>query len=376
MMRVNLFMGGSIVIQKTGRILFIMAAFSLIFSGLAGCGDKKAETAKPVMAPSPNEIVETKAAPSGAGKEEGEVPKTGDPAGVAVEVDGVKMTNAQLDADIKKRMDAFKDEISPDKLEQARAEIRKSLVDDFVLRTLLSKEVKAKNVTVTDREVEKILDGMKSQMPPGMTLDDLVKMNKIDLAKMKGEIALNIKINKLVEQELGGKGKVDEKEIGEFYEKNLDKFKKPETVHARHILISKSPEDNEKSLTDKKAKAEDLRGKLQKGADFADLAAKNSDCPSKENGGDLGTFTRGQMVKAFEDAAFSQEKNAIGPIVETDFGFHIVQVIDHQPPATQKLDEDAKKKIRTYLESQKRQAAFDQIVKRLKTVANIVIYGK
>ncbi|MDD4998509.1 MAG: hypothetical protein PHI99_10195, partial [Syntrophales bacterium] len=64
------------------------------------------------------------------------------------------------------------------------------------------------------------------------------------------------------------------------------------------------------------------------------------------------------------------------PIVETDFGFHIVQVIDHQPPATQKLDEDAKKKIRTYLESQKRQAAFDQIVKRLKTVANIVIYGK
>jgi len=369
-------MGGSIVIQKTGRILFIMAAFSLIFSGLAGCGDKKAETAKPVMASSPTEIEETKAAPSGSGKEEGEAPKTGDPAGVAVEVDGVKMTNAQLDADIKKRMDAFKDEISPDKLEQARAEIRKSLVDDFVLRTLLSKEVKAKNVTVTDREVEKILDGMKSQMPPGMTLDDLVKMNKIDLAKMKGEIALNIRINKLVEQELGGKGKVDEKEIGEFYEKNLDKFKKSETVHARHILISKSPEDNEKSLTDKKAKAEDLRGKLQKGADFADLAAKNSDCPSKENGGDLGTFTRGQMVKAFEDAAFSQEKNAIGPIVETDFGFHIVQVIDHQPPATQKLDEDAKKKIRTYLESQKRQAAFDQIVKRLKTVANIVIYGK
>mgnify|MGYP000860503474 FL=1 len=364
------------MIQKTGRILFIMAAFSLIFSGLAGCGDKKAETAKPVMASSPTEIEETKAAPSGSGKEEGEAPKTGDPAGVAVEVDGVKMTNAQLDADIKKRMDAFKDEISPDKLEQARAEIRKSLVDDFVLRTLLSKEVKAKNVTVTDREVEKILDGMKSQMPPGMTLDDLVKMNKIDLAKMKGEIALNIRINKLVEQELGGKGKVDEKEIGEFYEKNLDKFKKPETVHARHILISKSPEDNEKSLTDKKAKAEDLRGKLQKGADFADLAAKNSDCPSKENGGDLGTFTRGQMVKAFEDAAFSQEKNAIGPIVETDFGFHIVQVIDHQPPATQKLDEDAKKKIRTYLESQKRQAAFDQIVKRLKTVANIVIYGK
>ena len=80
------------------------------------------------------------------------------------------------------------------------------------------------------------------------------------------------------------------------------------------------------------------------------------------------------MVKAFEDAAFPQEKNATvhrGRQTLLYCSGH-----DHQPPATQKLDEDAKKKIRTYLESQKRQAAFDQIVKRLKTVANIVIYGK
>jgi peptidyl-prolyl cis-trans isomerase C len=140
--------------------------------------------------------------------------------------------------------------------------------------------------------------------------------------------------------------------------------------------VSKVPEDTEKNLTDKKAKAEDLRKKLQGGADFAKLAAENSDCPSKQAGGDLGTFARGQMVKPFEDAAFSQEKNAIGPVVETDFGFHIIQVLDHQASQVQKLDADTKKRISAFLEGQKRKAAFDAKVKQLKGAANIVVYGK
>jgi len=119
-----------------------------------------------------------------------------------------------------------------------------------------------------------------------------------------------------------------------------------------------------------------VRKKLLGGADFADLAAKNSDCPSKQAGGDLGTFARGQMAKPFEDAAFSQKKNAIGPVVETNFGFHIIQVLDHQASQVVKLDKDTKQRINAYLEGQKRQGAFDGIVKRLKAAANIVIYGK
>ena len=220
------------------------------------------------------------------------------------------------------------------------------------------------------------MDEMKSQLPAGVTMEDLVKKNQIDMAKMREDIGMNIKINKLIDQAPGGKIKIAEKEITDFYEKNKDKFTKPESVHARHILVSKTPEDKEKSLAEKKAKAEDLRKKLLGGADFADLAAKNSDCPSKQAGGDLGTFNRGQMVKPFEDAAFSQEKNAIGPVVETDFGFHIIQVLDHQPAQVMKLDAEMKQKIGTYLEGQKRKEAFDGMAKRLKASANIVVYGK
>jgi peptidyl-prolyl cis-trans isomerase C len=366
------------VIQKIGRCIMIVTACSLILGMTVGCGSKeeKAKTAKPVMAPGPAEITTVppdvptavQAAPVA------EIPA--DTAGIAVEVEGVKMTKTQLNKEMQKKLTMFKGQIPPDSLEQAKADIRKGLVDDFVLRTLLSREVAIKKVTATEKEIAEVMGAMKSQLPAGVTMDELMKKNQIDAAKMRDEIAMNIKINKLVEQALGGKVKITEKESTEFYEKNKDKFMKPETVHARHILVTRVPEDTEKIRADKKAKAEDLRKKLLEGADFADLAAKNSDCPSKQAGGDLGTFARGQMVKPFEDAAFSQEKNAIGPVVETDFGFHIIQVLDHQAPELMKLDADTKKKINTYLEGQKRQAAFDGMAKRLKAAANIVVYGK
>jgi len=377
------------VIQKISRYIMIVMVCSLILGMTVGCGSKeeKAKTAKPVIAPGPAETavapasappVTQAAAPVGAlPAVQPVVPgKKADDAGIAVEVDGVKMTKAQLNAELKKRLAMVKGQIPAESLEQAKAEIRKGLVDDFVLRTLLSREVVVKKVMATEKEIATVMEEMKSQLPAGVTMDELMKKNQIDIAKIRDEIGMNIKINRLIEQALGGKIKITDKETADFYEKNTDKFTKPETVHARHILVSRVPEDTEKNLTDKKARAEDLRKKLLGGADFADLAAKNSDCPSKQAGGDLGTFTRGQMVKSFEDAAFSQQKNAIGPVVETNFGFHIIQVLDHQPSHVVKLDKDTKQRINTYLESEKRQGAFDGMVKRLKAAANIVVYGK
>ena len=377
------------MIQKIGRYIMIVTACSLILGMTVGCGSKeeKVKTVKPVMAPGPAETAAAPAAVPTAVQEAAPVAalpavhpavpeKKADAAGVAVEVDGVKMTKAQLNTELQKRLAMLKGQIPADKLENAKAEIRKGLVDEFVMSTLLNKEVAAKKVTATEKEIAAVMEEMKSQLPAGVTMDELIKKNRIDAAKMRDDIGMNIKINKLIEKALGGKIKITDKETTDFYEKNKDKFTKPETVHARHILVSKVPADTEKNLTDKKAKAEDLRKKLLGGADFADLAAKNSDCPSKQAGGDLGTFARGQMVKPFEDAAFSQEKNAIGPVVETDFGFHIIQVLDHQASQVVKLDADTKKRINAYLENEKRKSAFDGVVKGLKAAANIVVYGK
>lgn len=104
-----------------------------------------------------------------------------------------------------------------------------------------------------------------------------------------------------------------------------------QSVRARHILVV-IPWDTSNKIRDEKfAKAQRIRQSLLDGEDFAEIARRESDDPSaSSNGGDLGFFSRGRMVKAFEDAAFQQTVGQIGPIVETVFGFHIIQVLDRR----------------------------------------------
>ena len=361
--------------KRTGMHYFIMTAAILAIFIVVGCEsqDKKAATAgKPVIAPGPA----GSEAPAAALTMIPAAPSAGAGPGIAVEVDGEKLTTGKLDQDMQKQLEGMKGKIPAANLENAQAEIRRSLIDEFVVRTLIDKEMTKRKITAGDKEITEVLDALKAQLPAGMTMDELQKKNKINAAKMREEIGLNIRMNKLVMAELGGKTKVTDKEIDDFYKQNQDKFKQPESVHARHVLVAKAPEDTDKVRAGKKAKADELRKKLVAGADFADVAAKSSDCPSKQNGGDLGTFSRGQMVKPFEDAAFSQKAKEIGPVVETEFGFHIIQVLEHQSAQVAKLDGATKKQISDFLERQKQQTAFEGLVKRLKAGANILVYGK
>jgi parvulin-like peptidyl-prolyl isomerase len=101
-------------------------------------------------------------------------------------------------------------------------------------------------------------------------------------------------------------------------------------VHAAHILImyegaTRAGADVDRTKEEALKLAQDLHTKLENGADFSQLAGEYSDCPSSARGGDLGIFGKGQMVKPFEDAAFSLEKGEISDIVETQFGYHIIK---------------------------------------------------
>ena len=294
---------------------------------------------------------------------------------IAVEVDGIKMTKGELNRRLEQKMGQVKSQIPPEQMQQARMQIRRNVIDEFVNVTLLKKEIAAKKITATEKEISSVIDKMKGSMPKGKTFDQFLKQNNIEMAKLRDEIETNIKIEKLIVKEAGGKLNVTDKETSDFYNKNKTMFLKPESVHARHILVAKAAKDTEKAQAEKRAKAEDIRKKLVAGEDFAGLAAKYSDCPSKQNGGDLGTFTRGQMVKPFEDAAFSQAPKAIGPIVVTDFGHHIIQVLEHNIAQTLKLDAEMKKRIAGFLERKKQEEAFGKLIKRLKADADIVISG-
>jgi peptidyl-prolyl cis-trans isomerase D len=121
---------------------------------------------------------------------------------------------------------------------------------------------------------------------------------------------------------------VAEKEILDFYELNQESFKNPKQIKARHILLKLSPNATESETSEAKEKARSLLKRLKDGEDFETLAKKYSQGPSASKGGDLGYFTRGKMVKPFEELAFSLKKGELGGPVKTKFGWHIIRVDD------------------------------------------------
>ena len=268
----------------------------------------------------------------------------------------------------------MKKQMPADRLEQAKENARRQVLSDFTAKTLLTNEVKRLNISASDAEVKEAEAQVKKDLPKGTTIEDLMKKNKITKEQMQEDLRFRIKISKLVMMQMSGKSKPTDKEINEFYQKNKDKFKVPEAVHVRHILVAKAPGDDEKIKAEKKAKVEDLRRQLLAGANCAERAKRNSDCPSKETGGDLGVFARGEMVKEFENAAFSQEVNAIGPVVETEYGFHIIQVLERHAPKVLDIDARMKGNISTFLVQQKQQETFDAILKKLRAKAKITVY--
>lgn len=177
-------------------------------------------------------------------------------------------------------------------------------------------------------------------------------------------------ITNFVEKSIIPTVKVSEEDARKFYDQNPDKFTRPETVKASHILVGV---DEKATADEKKAareKAEKLRKELAGGADFAALAKGNSTCPSSQQGGDLGYFGKGQMVPAFEKAAFALKPGEISDVVETQFGFHIIKLTDKK--AAEKVDfKEAQPRIEEFLKNQKVGSAVNDYLTEARKTAKI-----
>jgi len=123
-----------------------------------------------------------------------------------------------------------------------------------------------------------------------------------------------------------------------YYQSHIDQYKLEDRAHVAHILF-KTVGMTDAEAAEVKKKAEDVLNKAKHGGNFADLAKQYSEDTTKDKGGDLGWIVRGQTVPEFEAAAFSLPKGSISDLVKTQYGFHIIQVIDRETARTQTLDE-------------------------------------
>jgi peptidyl-prolyl cis-trans isomerase C len=288
-------------------------------------------------------------------------------------VNGVKISKKEYDREINLQLQTASQrgrQIPEAMLPKLKADILNNLID----RELLYQESQKKNISVKAEEVDLQIKTIKDRFANQEEFEKTIAEMGLTEADIKSEIEHNMAIRDLIDTQVIDKITISESETKAYYDENPSFFKKPEQVKASHILIKVAPDATDMQKAQKRIEIAKIQQKVKDGQDFATLAKEYSEGPSNENGGDLGYFGRGQMVKPFDDAVFALNPGQVSDIVETKFGYHIIKVFDKKPETimayadikdrlaqhlkSQRVDQEAK----TYIESLKKEAKIEKFI--------------
>jgi peptidyl-prolyl cis-trans isomerase C len=284
-------------------------------------------------------------------------------------VNGTPISRAELDRTVKTLLaqNRVPANLPPELMHEAEA----SALEQLTSTELLYQQAAKLKLPDLDQLVAQQMAQEKERFPSQEEFEASVKSVGMTMDEVRDFTRKQIVINKFVEERFASKEMVSESEARKFYDDNVDKyFKKGERVRASHILIgtdkAASPDEKLKA----KEKIEAILKRVQGGEDFAELARKESTCPSAKRGGDLGLFGKGRMVPSFEKAAFAMKPGEVSGVVETLYGYHIIKVTEKLPPTTEKF-EDVKGKITEYLKAEKIKKAVAAYLEELRGKAKI-----
>lgn len=249
--------------------------------------------------------------------------------------------------------------------------LKENLIRKLVEEELIAQKAKSENVTLEAAEIDAKLAEHKARFGSDKAFASFLERTQQSEADVKADLEKNLLRDKLFAKLLQGQEPTEE-DAKKYYEENKDKYKQKEQINAQHILFKT---DKNTTDADKKKKLEQAKkvfAEAKKGADFAELAKKHSEGPTAQRGGDLGTFSRGRMVKQFEDVAFAAKPGDILGPVETQFGYHIIKVNEKTAEVQRPYDE-VKESILTSLKARQKSKATRDLLDKLKTEAKIEV---
>lgn len=223
-----------------------------------------------------------------------------------------------------------------DKLKDDKAfneNLEELVLEQVILEKVIMDEAITAKIEVTDEEVNKELDTVKSSYTKTEDYEEYLSKNNFTEETFKEDIKKQLILTKFLKSKADEIMKIEpnEKELKKLYDQYASAFKK---VQASHILV------------DTEEKAKEIKAKLDKGEDFATLAKEFSSCPSKEKGGDLGYFASNEMIAEFSNAAFAMSVGEISDPVKSSFGYHVIKVTDIRDTYEKTDKEDIKYQYR------------------------------
>lgn len=228
-------------------------------------------------------------------------------------------------------------EITKDRLyEELAANGGEQALTNLINQELVNQEAAKKNITITDADVDAEIETYKTQFGSEEALNQALEQYGMTMDDLRKQVVMELKLTKLLEPQIN----VTDDQVKETFETYKDSFNTPEQVRASVILVATEEE------------AKDIVKQLKEGADFAELAkSKSLDTTTKDQGGDIDFFARGEREEAVEEAAFKLGKGEISDPVKTSEGYQVIKVTDKKEAHTATLDEK-KDEIRKSLISQ------------------------
>lgn len=247
-------------------------------------------------------------------------------------------------------------------------EAKKLLLEQLIDEKLVLKEAKRQNFYVTKKEIDDNLQLVKGRFGTEDVFQRELKKQALSLEEYRKEIANTLLEKKVVDKEVTSKIRIPtDKEVEKFYEENKKDLKTPEQVRVRHILVRIEKGKEAEAL--KKIKR--IENELKKGENFAALAQKYSeDIATKQRGGDLGFFARGELTPEFEKASFILNVGEVSDPVKTAFGWHLIKCIEKKTAELRTLAE-MKEELRNYIFTTRIGEEYKKWISKLREEASI-----
>ncbi len=291
-------------------------------------------------------------------------------AAVAARVNGVEITVEEYEQMVSSNIERYEAESQASFPEDQRSMLERRVLDGLITRATLEAETQRLGITVASDEIDAILSQFRGQFPDEDTFRNVLQQQGYTEERFEAELRRQMAIEQLFEQEVFAAITVDEQELQDFYEENTMYFEQPEQVSARHIILTTQGASDDAARSAIRQEIEGLRRRIAGGEDFAEVAREHSQDGSAARGGSLGTFGRGQMVPAFEEVAFSLPVGELSPVVETQFGYHLVEVTERIPARTIPYPE-VRGQIEDFLLEDVRNRAAEDYVEDLRSRANV-----
>jgi parvulin-like peptidyl-prolyl isomerase len=280
-------------------------------------------------------------------------------------VNGQAVPDEAVEYELARLIRFYSEHMSQDQIRKQMDALRQKAREQAVGARLLMAEAARLDLPVTDAEVDDSLNEMVERAGGPEAFSALLTRQGLSRDGVRQSIRQGKRLDKLIARIAQGVADPTEAELKAHYDAHRDEYMRPERAQARHILIkpeSDTAQDRSKALET----IETIRKRVVAGSDFSEEAATHSSCPSgRRTGGSLGWFSRGMMVPEFDEAVFSMAVGDLSGIVETTFGYHLIDKTGQEDAAPADY-EDIREKVREFLRHTARGEAIAAYVADLK----------